>query len=156
MSIQNADLFKGLMVLNEISMAVVAETYDEGTIIYSYKDPANYFYSLIDGTVQLTLGQEAQIVYTVNRIGEIFGWSSMVGRESYTTIAKCVVPTKVNKISKQRLNQIFEKYPRDGMLFYKRLAGAVVQRLIDSHSAFLSVESPHAGTVTAVTTVLRK
>ena len=140
MIIKNTDLFNGLSqeAVNEISKAVVQETHNEGTILYTDKDPANYFYSLIDGRVQLAIGKEAEIDYIVNRAGEVFGWSSMVDRESYTTTAKCVVPTKVAKISKQKLNQILDRHPRDGTVFYKRLAAAVVQRLIDNYRAFLS------------------
>ncbi|MCA1960496.1 MAG: hypothetical protein LDL33_06850 [Desulfomonile sp.] len=33
---------------------------------------------------------------------------------------------------------MLENDPQSGMLFYKRLAGAVVQRLIDNYNAFLS------------------
>ncbi len=140
MIIQNTDLFNGLSreALNEISKAAIAESYNEGTVIYTDKDAANYFYSLVDGRVQLSIGKDAQINYTVNRAGEVFGWSSMVGRGSYTTTAKCVIRTKVAKISKKNLNQILESHPRDAALFYKRLAAAVVQRLIDNYSAFLS------------------
>ena len=140
MIIQNTDLFNGLSreALNEISKAVIVESHVGGTVLYTDNDPATYFYSLIDGRVQLTIGKEAQIDYTVNRVGEVFGWSSMVDRKSYTTTAKCVTPTKVAKISRKNLIQILEKHPRDAAIFYKRLAAAVVQRLIDNYSAFLS------------------
>ncbi|MFH0957229.1 MAG: cyclic nucleotide-binding domain-containing protein [Pseudomonadota bacterium] len=140
MIIQNTDLFNGLSqeALNEISKAVIVESHSEGTVIYTDKDPATNFYSLVDGRVQLAIGKEAQIDYTVNRAGEVFGWSSMVDRKFYTTTAKCVIPTKVAKIGKEKLYQILEKHPRDGAIFYKRLASAVVQRLIDNYSAFLS------------------
>ena len=142
MSIHNVDLFKGLMAVSEIAKAATRETLDEGTIVYTYKDPADYFYSLIEGRVLLSRGKEAQIDYTVGQEGEIFGWSSMVDRESYTTTAKCLASTKVIRISKRKLNQVFEKHPHDGMVFYKRLADAVLQRLIDTSTTFLAVRNP--------------
>ena len=42
------------------------------------------------------------------------------------------------KIENKSLNQIFEKDPASGMIFYKRLAGSVVQRLIWNYEAFIS------------------
>jgi len=140
MIMQKADLFNGLSqdALTEISNAMVEETYDKGTVIYTDKDPANYFYTLIDGRVVLAIGKEAEIDYTVNRAGEVFGWSSMIDRECYTTNAECVIPTKVAKIGKQKLNRILDKHPHDGTVFFKRLAAAVVQRLLDNYNAFLS------------------
>ena len=81
---------------------------------------------------------EAEIDYTLSREGEIFGWSSMVDRECYTANGQCVIPTKAVKIHKDKLNQVFQKYPIDGMIFFKGLAGAVAQGLIDNYNAFLS------------------
>ena len=141
MSIHNVDLFKGLMALNEIASAMSVERHEAGSIIYNCEEPADHFYSLIEGKVQLSLGGDSHIDHTVQDAGEIFGWSSMVDRESYTNTAKCEIPTRVNKISKKRLDHIFEKHPHDGIVFYKRLAAAVLQRLIHNYSACRSAEN---------------
>jgi hypothetical protein len=62
----------------------------------------------------------------------------MVDRPVYVASAECVAPSKVVKIGKESLNNIFEKHPEMGMMFFKRLAGAVVQRLIYNYETFLS------------------
>ena len=138
MIIQKANLFKDLSkdAMNEIARIMVEESYEKGTQLYTTRDPAKYFYILVDGRVHLTM--EAEIDYTLTREGEIFGWSSMVDRECYTANGECVIPTKAVKIDKDKLNQIFQKYPADGMTFFKGLAGAIAQRLIDNYNSFLS------------------
>jgi CRP-like cAMP-binding protein len=140
MIIQGADLFSGMSLeaINEIKTSIVEEHHDKGTVLFKQDDPANYFYTLIDGRVQLAIGKEAEIDYTVSSPGEIFGLSSMVDRECYTADAQCVAPTKTAKISKDKLDQILEKYPRDAILFFKHLSTAIMKRLVDNYGAFLS------------------
>lgn len=138
MPIQNADLFKGLMIVSEISQACVVDELPEGTIIYGPTDKADYFYILLKGSVQLLSVENSKTSVVVNKEGEIFGWSSMAGRDFYTMTAKCLTSASVVRISKNRLNHIFEKHPHDGMLFYKRLSAAILQRLVDTSSALLS------------------
>ncbi|MGO9572342.1 MAG: Crp/Fnr family transcriptional regulator [Desulfomonilaceae bacterium] len=139
MIIQKASLFKDLsqQAMNETARIVAEETHAKGTQLYAPQDPAKYFYILVTGRVRLALGNEPELDYTVMKEGEVFGWSSVVGREFYTTRAECVVPTKLVKIDRDDLNQIFQKYPADGVIFFKRLARAVVQRLVDNYNAGL-------------------
>jgi CRP-like cAMP-binding protein len=140
MFIKEADLFKELdeQTMNEISKIMVEEAHAKGDVIYTEKDRANHFYILWDGRVRLSLGKEGEIDYTVNRRGEVFGWSSLVGRDFYSAKAQCVSSVKVMKINKDQLNEVFKKHPAGGVIFFRRLAGAVVQRLLDNYSAFLS------------------
>ncbi|MGO8881635.1 MAG: cyclic nucleotide-binding domain-containing protein [Desulfomonilaceae bacterium] len=140
MIIQRAKLFSDLSVeaINEIKTYVVEESHDKGTTLFRQDDPADYFFTLMEGRVELAVGKQGEIDYTVSQPGEIFGLSSMVDRESYTADAKCAAPTKVAKINKKKLDQILEKYPRDAMLFYKHLSSAIMKRLLDNYNAFLS------------------
>jgi CRP-like cAMP-binding protein len=140
MIIQNTDLFRELsqQAIAEIAKLAIKESHGKGTVLYTQKDPAKYFYSLAEGAVRLTMAKEGEIDYTVSKAGEVFGWSSMGDRVYYTANAVCVMPTKVAKIQKDELNKVFDKYPRDAAIFFKRLAGDVVQRLIGNYNAFLS------------------
>lgn len=140
MFIKEADLFKELdeQSMTEISRIMVEESLQKGDVIYTDKDKAGHFYILWDGRVRLSIGKEAEIDYTVNRRGEVFGWSSLVGRDFYTATAECVSPGKAMKINKDKLNEVFKKHPAAGMIFFKQLAAAVVQRLVDNYNAFLS------------------
>jgi len=140
MFIENTELFKDLGddVMNEIAKIMTEESYDKGDVIFTQTQPAKDFYILVNGRVRLTLGGEAEIEYTVTKSGEVFGWSGMLDRKYYTARAECAGPTKLVKIEKDKLNRIFAKHPENGMTFFKKLAGAVFQRLIYNYEAFLS------------------
>jgi CRP/FNR family transcriptional regulator, dissimilatory nitrate respiration regulator len=140
MIIQKADLFKDLSpeIVNEISKIMIEESYEPGTLIFEAGAPAQHFYILVGGMVRLFIGKKSEISYTVNMEGEAFGWTGLVDRPAYTATAECGVASKVMKIENQSLYKIFEKDRAGGMMFYKRLAGAVVQRLIHNYEAFIS------------------
>lgn len=147
MFLNEADLFTGLSqeTMNEISKIMVEESYEKGDLLFSEGDPAEHFYVLKEGRVKLAIGKEAKIDYTVSHPGEAFGWSALVERPSYTTGAECESPTKVIRIEKTQLNKILETYPGSGTVFFKRLAGAIGERLIFSYNAFLSEQRQGGG-----------
>jgi CRP-like cAMP-binding protein len=62
-----------------------------------------------------------------------------VDNETYTASAECLVPVKVLRIAKQRLDEILLEDPTSGMAFFKNLAAIIGRRLIKSYQATLSV-----------------
>jgi CRP-like cAMP-binding protein len=92
-------------------------------------------------------------VHVVDRSGEAFGWSSLVGRDVYSASAECVLPSKLLKIDREKFEKILEKNPVDGMIFFKRLAMILGDRLINSYNTFLlgqpsEVQSTHGSSQT--------
>jgi len=146
MFIQQADLFREVNqeTMNEISSIMLEQSYDKGAILFAEGDPANHFFILREGRVRLAVGKEAAIDYPVSSPGEAFGWSSLVGRDTYTAQAECETPCKLIKIEKEKLQEIFERHPESGMAFFKGLAGAIGQRLIYAYNAFLLEQSPQS------------
>jgi hypothetical protein len=140
MIIQKTDLFSGLSPesMNEISKIMVEESHDKGSLLFKAGDPSTSFYLILDGAVTLSIGTAGEIDYTANRPGEAFGWTGMVDRPAYVATAKCSTPCKVIKIEKEKLNVVLGKDPVSSATFFKRLAGAVVQRLIDNYGTFLA------------------
>jgi len=140
MIIQKADLFKNLSpeAMQEISKIMKEESHEKNTVLYTTSSPAQHFFILIQGRVRLTMETAAKIDYTLTREGEIFGWSSMVGRSTYTAGGECVVPTRLVRIDKDELEKVFQRYPSDGMTFYKGLSAAIARRLMENYSSFLS------------------
>jgi len=140
MIIQEANLFKDMSpeTANEISKITVEESYEPGTFIFEAGAPARHFYILVEGRVRLSIGTQSEITYTVSVPGEAFGWTGLVDRPTYTATAQCVFHSKVVKIDNEKLLKILEKDTASGMTFFKRLAEAVVQRLIYNYETFLS------------------
>lgn len=143
MIIQEAHLFKDMSpeTANEISKITVEESHEPGTFIFEAGAPARHFYILIEGRVRLSIGTQSEITYTVSIPGEAFGWTGLVDRPTYIATAQCVFHSKVVKIDNEKLTKILEKDTASGMIFFKRLAGAVVQRLIYNYETFLSERS---------------
>lgn len=140
MIVQKADLFRGLgpETMSEISKIMVEESYDKGSMVFKAGEPATSFYLIADGTVTLSIGTAGEIDYTANRPGEAFGWTGLVGRPSYVATAKCSTPCKLVRIEKEKLNRLLGKDSASSAAFFRHLAGAVVQRLIDNYGTFLT------------------
>jgi CRP-like cAMP-binding protein len=140
MFIKETDLFEGMSqgFIDEIAKMMVEESYGEGSFLFKERDPANDFYVLEEGSIRLAIGEEGHITYTLNTPGDSFGWSSLVDRDVYTTSAQCTQATKVIKIEKGKLQRIFEKHHFSGLMFYKRLARIIGDRLINNYNSLLS------------------
>jgi len=140
MFLPKSDMFKDLRqeAVNEISEIAAEERHPKGTVLFSAKDPATHFYLLVEGEVGISVGDGPSSHYTVNRIGESFGWSSVVGRDVYSASATCTAPTKVMKIDRNRLEKVFDAHARSGRVFYRGLAKAMGQRWLDVHRMLMS------------------
>ena len=139
MFIEQTDLSQGMSweFTNEVYDITTKESLKEGEVFFREEDDAKYFYVLLEGRIRLSLGETGQVVYVVDRPGEAFGWSSLVGRNVYSATAECVSPSKLLKIDRGKFEKILEKNPADGMNFFKRLAEILGERLIHSYNTFL-------------------
>ena len=137
MFIQQTDLFRGMKkdFVKEVFDISVKESLEGGEILFEEGDEARDFYILLKGRVRLGARDTGQVVHTVSRPGEAFGWSSLVGRGIYSASAECLVPTKLIRIDREKFQQTLEKDPTNGLVFFKRLAGALGERLITSYGA---------------------
>jgi CRP-like cAMP-binding protein len=80
------------------------------------------------------------MVFVVSRAGESFGWSSLVDRNEYSASAECADTTTVVKIKREMLEAICSKFPHDGYIFMKRVAGMLGRRLLTSYGMSLSLQ----------------
>ena len=138
MVIREFELFHGMS--NEMTEDLVAimqhETHPSGTVLFHKGDPAEYFYILSEGRLELTLPGRRQIKRVVaENPGDLVGWSSLVDRKEYSTTVTCARETKLTKMVRQDLDAVMRKHPADGRLFYKRLTEVVGERLVMCHEA---------------------
>jgi len=122
----------------------VRETYQPGDFLFREGDPADHFYILIKGRVKLTVGETGPAVYTVNSAGEAFGWSSLIGRERYSASGECFEPTVLDNFHRGEFHRVIEKYPGPGLIFFKRLAGLIGNRLLWSYKMITSTAKSDA------------
>lgn len=140
MFLPKSDIFKDLRqeAVSDISEAAVEETHGKGDMLFSAGDPATSFYILVEGKIGLRIGKGASSHYTVNRIGESFGWSSVVGRDCYSATAECLAPTKVMRIDRKDLERVFDAHARSGRVFFRGLAKSMGERWLEVHGSLMS------------------
>ena len=127
--------------VKEIMDIAVTEAHKEGEWLFREGDPANAFYILLKGRIKLSLGETGLIVYIVNNAGEAFGWSSLIGRESYSATAECMAESKLLRWDKDKLQQVLKKDPANSLLLYKRLAERLGNRLLQSYAIISAVSA---------------
>jgi len=118
------DFVKGFMsVAEKVSL-------EPGAFLFHEGDPASHFWILLKGTVKLSIGDTTHTVYSVDKPGEAFGWSSLVDRPVYSASAECRLPAKVLRFEVRRLQDVLEKDPVQGAHFFKKLAAVLGKRLL--------------------------
>jgi CRP-like cAMP-binding protein len=132
MIIKQADLFQGLShnFIKDLMAIASTVSYHVGEIVFNSGDPATYFYILIQGSVQIRLGQEGPEVYTGNTIGEVFGWSSLIDRPDFSASAICIEPTSLLRIDRRQFRAVLAKDHHSSLIFFQQLARVLGNRLI--------------------------
>ena len=135
MYIQQTDLFRGISkdFVKKVMDITVKESRRQDDYLFQAGDPANHSYVLLKGRVDLSIGEIGHVVFVVSRPGEAFGWSSIIGRDVYTASAQCKAPTRLLKMERNEFQRILENDPANGFIFFKRLAGILGNRLLQSY-----------------------
>lgn len=135
MYIQQSDLFWGMDkgFVEAIMEIAEKQSFGKGDYLFREGENAALFYILLTGRVKLMIGEAGQVTYTVDHAGEAFGWSSLVGLESYSASAECMEPTTLDKFEREKFRKILKNDTANGLIFYKRLAGSIGNRLLWSY-----------------------
>ena len=138
MYIQQADLTRGIGrdFVKALTAISVKEAHEQGTLLFRKGDSANYAYLLLMGRIHLKMGETGHVVHIVSRPGETFGWSSLAGRDVFSSTAECVMQTNVRKLHRDDLKKLLEKDPANGLIFFQRLAGMLGERLLESYARY--------------------
>jgi len=140
MYIEQADLLRGMDrdFLKKLIEITTKESFSTGDILFREGDQARFFYILLKGDIKLSIGETGHVFYTVSHPGEAFGWSCLVGRNAYSASAECRAPTKLLRIESDSLQELVEKNPANGLIFFRRLAWLLGNRLINSYRVISS------------------
>ena len=106
------------------------------TVVFEQNAPAEKLYILVDGKVEIRFKPDDGEQLTVTEIDEggIFGWSSALGRESYTSCAVSIGASTAFSVLGEELKQLCEQYPDTGVIILERLAAVIAQRLQKTHA----------------------
>lgn len=137
MFIKEADLFQGVGVqtIGEIAMESTEMAFKTGEVIFREGDPAEAFYVLVEGNIEISIGERGAINFIVARPGEVFGWAALVEPYVRTGTAACTADTKVLKVPNDVMNRVMKKYPEDGLRIMRHLTSILAQRLRVAYQA---------------------
>ncbi len=135
MYLKQADLFRGIKMdfLKKVMEVTLRESHPEGTLLFRSGEPAENFYILINGRIELSMGDDEKQVHIGSQTGESFGWAALVDREQYTASARCLRRCDLLKINVHAFRQLLDRYRDDGFIFYQNLSAALGKRLLESY-----------------------
>jgi CRP-like cAMP-binding protein len=147
MRLKQSDIFGGLNpnVLKAIMAVGTRHAFEAGAFVYRRDDPADFIYILMQGEIRLRLGDEGTEVFAIANLGEVFGWSSLIGRERHTLSARCSRPSTVLKMDQARLTALIEKDPDSSTVFYRQLSRALGSRLLQVYDTVAECGGNSAG-----------
>ena len=141
MHLKQSDLFLGMghNFLKE-SMAISEKVYfNDREFIFQEGGPANYFYTIIKGKINLLMGEPGQVIYTTSGIGDLFGCSSLLGRDAYFVSAQCLESSVFLRFDRQKMNKILFNDRDNGILFFKQLSEKIANRLMEMYQKNLAL-----------------
>lgn len=138
MHLKQADLFWGLSqgFIQTVTAIASRKEFAEGDTIFCAGEPAGHFCILIRGKVKCHLDATGKRVYASDRIGEIFGWSALIGQEKYTASVICEQPTIVLMLEKERINRLLAEDVESATVFYRQLACTLGRRLMQMYQLY--------------------
>jgi CRP-like cAMP-binding protein len=140
MYIRQTDLFWGLNqnVVNRLMGIAEREAFAQGDVLFRSGDAARHLFILAQGEVKIAMDDSDKRVYTGSRVGEAFGWGSLIDRDTYGGNAICATPVVVLKLDRDRLLKLLNSDTESGYLFFKHLSRALGGRLIQAYQQMVA------------------
>jgi len=110
-------------------------------VIFQQGQRTEFLYILLRGRVEVRFKPYDGPSLTVARIepGGVFGWSTALNRESYTSSAHAIEKCEAYRISGTQLQKFCAREPATGKILLERLAGVIAERLNDTHTQILTI-----------------
>ena len=104
-------------------------------------EPADYFFILIEGQISLLLEGTCKVIYQSSSLGEMFGFSSLISRDTYFLTTRCDRMSVFLRIDRRKMEKILTADIDNGYLLFKQLSGAIGNRLMTMY-ALLAKKTP--------------
>jgi CRP-like cAMP-binding protein len=105
--------------------------------IFGQGEPATRLFILLEGEVAIRYkpGDGDPLTVTVLGRGDVFGWSSALGRSRYTSSAYSNRQGRALSIPGAKFHALCEDHPKTGVLIIERLADVIAGRLRGTREA---------------------
>ena len=99
-------------------------------------EAAVYMYLLLEGNVSIRYKpyDGPRIALTNLHSGDVFGWSSVIGNETYTSDAVATTSVRALKVRGEALRDTCTRYPETGQQILEKLAEAVSPRWLNARA----------------------
>jgi len=141
--VNRVDVFAGL---DEDQMDLLGPLFEKlsfrpGTVIFQQGETAEFLYLVVNGTVDMSFKPYDGMPITVSHIGKggLFGWSAVVGSETYTSSAIAIEAVKAFRVRGSELRKFCVEHPETGKIILERLADGVSSRWKDAHKQVQSI-----------------
>ena len=136
MYLKQSNIFTGLghNFLKQTMAIAEKVSFEKGNYILKEGEPADYFFILIEGQVSLLMGDTGKVVYQNSGLGEVFGFESLIGRDTYFLTARCDRPSVILRIDRRKMEKNLTDDIDNGCLFFKQLSGAIGNRLMTMYA----------------------
>lgn len=137
MYLKQSDLFWGMskeFVKEAMEMGMNLSR-SRGDRLFSKGDDADRFYVLIKGSVLLQRGDTGPKVYMAKDTGQVIGWSSLIGRDTYSATATCQGETSLIAFAGKSFLEELENNVHDKAILFERVATMLGNRLLDLYPA---------------------
>jgi CRP/FNR family transcriptional regulator, cyclic AMP receptor protein len=127
--------------LDQVATLIEVSRFCRGDVIFGQGQATDYLYILLSGEVEIRYKPYDGPILSVARIfvGGVFGWSAVVGHDSYTSMAIAAKDGEAYRISGQALKDFCALNPWTGVIILEHLAGAIAERLQSTHSQILTI-----------------
>jgi CRP-like cAMP-binding protein len=124
-----------------LSALFMSVSFPPRTVICRQGDEAVFLYVLLKGKVIIRYKpyDGPKITLTNLHTGDVFGWSSVVGNESYTSEAISTTSVQAFRVNGASLRNLCMEYPTAGRSILEKLAKAVSPRWLQSQQQIQSI-----------------
>ena len=138
-------IFEGLSEeqMHQLKPLMTLCTISEDMVIFKQGALPDSLYILVDGEVAIHYKPYDGPSLVISRIGpgNVFGWSSALNREFYSSAAIAEKNSLALRIRGDELQNLCETCPKTGAIFIDRLARVISERLKNSHHEILALLS---------------
>ncbi len=128
--------------LKEIAMLSSEVAFQAGEWLFHQGDPAEAFYLILEGAVDLQLNLDEAGTRRVDMCrlveGDVVGWSALVEPHVYTLGAVASSATRLAKLDGAAMRDLMNREPAVGYQIMQRLSRVLAQRLTNMRVRFAS------------------
>jgi CRP-like cAMP-binding protein len=150
--IASLPIFRGGLQADEVELLASRfneESVQAGAVLFTQDARADKLYVVLSGHLEIRFKPYDGEILTVAELreGGVLGWSSALGRRTYTSSAVAIEDSRVLSIRGQALRRLCETHPKTGVVILERLAEVIAERLRSTHEHVVKMlrEGMHAG-----------